>query len=319
MKKKIPITILTGFLGSGKTTLLNHILGGNHGLKIAVVENEFGEAGLDGALIKTESTEEIIEVSNGCLCCMVRKDWMDVIEKLLDSGKDIDAIIIEASGASEPLPIAQSFLMNDMDGRVQLDSIICLIDGLNYENLFAEDVKIALEQLEFADFVIINKMDLIDSEKKHFLETAIRRVNAHAPIIEASHGKVDIELLLSTGRFSLSEAMEEKSNTPHEHAHDDLQTFDYKARGKFYIRDLDAFFKDLDSDYYRVKGFVQFVEKPDEWYLVQKAGARITMEKWTENVPEKSRLIFIGRNMNTSLIHKLLDACTDAPKSVMFM
>lgn len=196
MNKKIPITILTGFLGSGKTTLLNHILKGNHGLKIAVVENEFGETAIDGALIKTDSTEEIIEVSNGCMCCVVRKDWMDAIENLLNSGKQIDAIIIEASGASEPLPIAQSFLMNDMNGRVQLDSIICLIDSLNYEQIFSENVDIALQQLEYADFVILNKMDLVDAEKKDFLITAIRRVNAYAGIIEAKNANVDLSLLL---------------------------------------------------------------------------------------------------------------------------
>lgn len=317
--KKIPITILTGFLGSGKTTLLNHILKGNHGLKIAVVENEFGQAGLDGALIKTESTEEIIEVSNGCLCCMVRKDWMDAIEALLNSGKEIDAIVIEASGASEPLPIAQSFLMNDMDGRVQLDSIICLIDALNYENLFAQDAKIALEQLEFADFIVMNKIDLVDQEKKNFLTTAIRRVNAFAPIIEAEYGKVNIDLLLGTGRFLLTDAMEEKNNTPHQHAHDDLETFEYTARGKFFVQKMDAFFQDLNNDCYRVKGFVQFVEKPDTWYLIQKAGARVTMEPWEGEAPSKSRLIFIGRNFKIPLINKLLDDCSDAPKSVLFM
>lgn len=319
MNKKIPITILTGFLGSGKTTLLNHILAGDHGLKIAVVENEFGQQGLDGALIKTESHEEIIEVSNGCMCCMVRKDWMDAIETLLNSGKHIDAIIIEASGVSEPLPIAQSFLMNDMGGRVQLDSIICLIDALNYETIFAENPKLALEQLEFADFVILNKIDLVDENKKKFLETAIRRVNAFAPIIETSHGKVDLSLLLSTGRFSLTEAMGNGMNTPHAHTHDDLETFTYMPRGKFFIKRLDEFFQDLPTECYRVKGFIQVSENGDKWFLIQKAGARITMEEWTGDAPERGKLIFIGRGLNTSLIYKMLDACIDAPKSALFM
>ena len=317
--KKIPITILTGFLGSGKTTLLNHILSGDHWLRIAVVENEIGETGIDGALIKTECTEEIIEVSNGCMCCTVRKDWMDAIERLLDSGKTIDAIVIEASGASEPLPIAQSFLMNDMGGRVSLDSIICMIDALNYEALFAADAQIALEQLEFADFVLINKCDLVDEEKKQFLTTAIRRVNTFAPIIECSYGKVDLALLLSTGRFALSEDMEAEMKSEHAHGHDDLSTWQFFPRGKFRLMELDAFFKDLDTDCYRVKGFVQIVEKWDKWFLLQKAWARITIDEWDGKTTEKARLVFIGRDMKTWLLHKLLDSCTDAPKSVMLV
>lgn len=314
----IPITILTGFLGSGKTTLLNHILSGDHGLKIAVVENEFGEASVDGALIKTESTEEIIEVSNGCLCCMVRKDWMDAIETLLKSGKQIDAIIIEASGASEPLPIAQSFLMNDMDGRVKLDSIICLIDALNYENLFAEDAKLAIEQLEFSDFIILNKMDLVDEKKKEFLTTAIRKVNADAPIIEAVNAQVDLEFLLSTGRFAIE--MDEKTeiSAKHQHHPNSLETFSYTARGKFFLEKLDTFFRDLDTNCYRAKGFIQLAEKDDSWYLIQKSGARITMERWEGKVPTRAKMVFIGRNMKTGILRELLDDCTDAPKSVLF-
>ncbi len=156
MNKKIPITILTGFLGSGKTTLLNHIIRNANGKKIAVVENEFGSTGIDAELIE-KSTEEIVEISNGCICCTVRKDFMEAIEKLLSSGREIDHIIIESSGMSEPLPIAQSFLMNDMAGRVRLDSIICLIDAINIVNNLTQNTTTALEQIEFADFCIITK------------------------------------------------------------------------------------------------------------------------------------------------------------------
>lgn len=248
----IPITIITGFLGSGKTTLLNHILTGDHGLKIAVVENEFGETSIDADLIE-QSTEELIEVSNGCMCCVVRKDWMDAIEKLLDSGKKIDAIVIEASGASEPLPIAQSFLMNDMGGRVKLDSIVCLVDALNYENLLISNPDIALDQLEFADFIVLNKCDLVTHEKKKYLESLIRRVNASAPILETEHGKVDLALLLSTGRFSIQPGMEDAWKEEHKHGHEDLQVFSYIPNGKMKAGALDNFFRDLTTDVYRVK------------------------------------------------------------------
>ncbi len=314
----IPITIITGFLGSGKTTLLNHILTGNHWLKIAVVENEFGETNIDSNIIE-QSTEEIIEVSNGCMCCMVRKDWMDAIERLLDSGKSIDAIVIEASGASEPLPVAQSFLMNDMDGRVKLDSIVCLIDALNYEHLLTSNPDIALDQLEFADFIILNKCDLIPASKKDFLHTIIRRVNALAPIMEASYGNVDLALLLSTGRFAVTIGMEEEWKNEHTHGHEDLQVFAYTPNSKFRAKDLDAFFQDLTTDAYRVKGFIEFIERPDEWWLIQKAGARFTIEPWTWWNPPSSRLVFIGKGMDESLIRKLLDECTENGRSVLFM
>lgn len=313
----IPITIITWFLGSGKTTLLNHILTWDHGLRIAVVENEFGETSIDSDLIE-QSTEELIEVSNGCMCCKVRKDWMDAIEKLLDSWKKIDAIVIEASGASEPLPIAQSFLMNDMWGRVKLDSIICLVDALNYESLLTNHTDIALDQLEFADFVVLNKCDLISEEKKTFLHTIIRRVNALAPIMEASYGRVDLALLLSTWRFAVQPGMEEEWQEEHKHGHEDLQVFSYKSQSRFKARELDAFFEDLTTDCYRIKWFIEFVEKPGEWWLVQKAGARFTMDPWTWKTPPEKRIVFIGKDMNEELIRKLLDECTESGRSVLF-
>lgn len=313
----IPITIITGFLWSGKTTLLNHILTWDHGLRIAVVENEFGETSIDSDLIE-KSTEELIEVSNGCMCCVVRKDWMDAIEKLLDSGKKIDAIVIEASGASEPLPIAQSFLMNDMWGRVKLDSIVCLVDALNYESLLTNHTDIALDQLEFADFIVLNKCDLIPPNKTEFLHTLIRRANALAPIMETSYGQVDLALLLSTGRFAVQPGMEDEWKDEHKHGHEDLQVFAYKTQSRFKARELDTFFEDLTTDCYRIKWFVEFAERPDEWWLVQKAWARMTMDPWTGATPPEKRIVFIWKDMNEDLIRKLLDETTENGRSVLF-
>lgn len=314
----IPITIITWFLGSGKTTLLNHILTWDHGLRIAVVENEFGETSIDSDIIE-QSTEELIEVSNGCMCCVVRKDWMDAIEKLLDSWKKIDAIVIEASGASEPLPIAQSFLMNDMWGRVKLDSIICLVDALNYESLLTTHTDIALDQLEFADFIVLNKCDLIPQYKTQFLHTLIRRVNALAPIMESSYGKVDLALLLSTWRFAVQPGMEDEWREEHTHGHEDLQVFAYRTTSRFKARELDEFMKDITTDCYRIKWFVEFTERPGEWWIIQKAWARMTMDPWTRWAPPESRIVFIGKDMDEDLIRKLLDECSESGRSVLFV
>lgn len=140
-----------------------------------------------------------------------------------------------------------------MNGRVKLDSIVCLIDALNYESLLTSHTDIALDQLEFADFIVLNKCDLISDDKKKLLHTLIRRVNALAPIMDASHGNVDLALLLSTGRFAIQSGMEDAWKDDHTHGHDDLQVFAYKTQSCFKARELDEFFKDLTTDCYRVK------------------------------------------------------------------
>ena len=252
MQKLIPITILTGFLGSGKTTLLNHMIRNASGRKIAVIENEFGSAGIDADLIE-KSTEEIVEISDGCMCCTVRKDFIEAIGRLLASGKAIDHIIIECSGMSEPLPIAQSFLMNDMEGRVKLDSIICVVDAENFTGKVTTATDTALDQLEFADFVIMNKSDLVSLDQMELIEIIVRRVNAWAPIIRTNQSVVPIDLLLDTAR--IDETMEEEirhQNDEHTHT-DSLTTFTYRSEFAFDTRALDMFFAELSYDIYRAK------------------------------------------------------------------
>jgi G3E family GTPase len=199
----IPITILTGFLGSGKTTLLNHIIRNSRGRNIAIVENEFGSVGIDSDLIE-KTDQEIVEINDGCICCVVRKDFFSAIERLLDSNKKLDHIIIEASGLSDPIPVAQSFLMQDMDGRVVLDSIICLVDAPMFFNRQTQDLKILTDQLEFADFIVLNKMDQVEKSSLNQITDMIRRVNIYAPIISTTHGEIDMRYIFNTERFSVT-------------------------------------------------------------------------------------------------------------------
>lgn len=306
----IPITILTGFLGSGKTTLLNHIIRNAKWRRIAVVENEFGSAGIDTDLIE-KSTEEIIEISDGCMCCTVRKDFIEAIERLIASGKPIDHIIIECSGMSEPLPIAQSFLMNDMGGRVKLDSIICVVDAENFTGRITSATDTALDQLEFADFIIMNKSDLVSIEQMEFLEIVIRRVNYGAPIYRTSQAIVPLELLLDTTR--ISEKDEEKiRETSDEHTHSEtMTTYTYRSEFAFDTRALDAFFQSLPYEIYRVKGFVHLREKPGMRYILQKAWARVTLVldadwKWDAI---SNTLVFIGESINPFLLNVELAKC----------
>ncbi len=307
--KQIPITILTGFLGSGKTTLLNHIIRNANGRKIAVVENEFGSTGIDAELIE-KSTEEIIEISDGCICCTVRKDFMEAIERLLASGRPIDHIIIECSGMSEPLPIAQSFLMNNMSGRVKLDSIICLVDAENITQHLTKNTNTALEQIEFADYIIITKWDNANKQILDSIEDIIRRVNAYAPIINRSTVKISLDLLLDTERISLADAGK-LATIQDEHSHSESMW--YYVHNSEYLFDhikLSEFFRDLPYSIYRVKWFVRLANDPDKTFLVQKVGARFTVEEQPNTSREyKNTLVFIGEGIEPFHINIDLAKC----------
>ncbi len=309
MNKKIPITILTGFLGSGKTTLLNHIIRNANGKKIAVVENEFGSTGIDAELIE-KSTEEIVEISNGCICCTVRKDFMEAIEKLLSSGREIDHIIIESSGMSEPLPIAQSFLMNDMAGRVRLDSIICLIDAINIVNNLTQNTTTALEQIEFADFCIITKWEQASPMILSSIEDIIRRVNAQAPIINLPTKQISLDLLLDTGRISFEDT-EKMASIEDEHTHSEtLWNCVHKSDYFFDSMKIAGFFRELPYEIYRVKGFIRLANDPEKTFLIQKVGARFTIEAVQDPPKDKQNvLVFIWENVNPFHLNIELAKC----------
>ncbi len=309
MQKKIPITILTGFLWSGKTTLLNHIIRSASGRKIAVVENEFGSTNIDAELIE-KSSEEIIEISDGCICCTVRKDFMEAIERLLASGRPIDHIIIECSGMSEPLPIAQSFLMNDMWGRVRLDSIICLVDAENLPDNLNSNTHTALDQIEFADYVIITKWYGINPMILESITDIIRRVNAYAPILNMPTKDIPLDALLDTDRISLDDA-ENMASISDEHSHS--ETMKYSIHKSDYLFDhilLSGFFRELPYETYRVKWFVRLASDPDKVFFVQKVGARFTVEE-IQNAPKNQQnlLVFIGEDVNPFLLNIELDKC----------
>ena len=217
--KPIPVTVLTGYLGSGKTTLLNRILTENHGRKYAVIVNEFGEIGIDNDLI-VESDEEIYEMNNGCICCTVRGDLIRVVEGLMRRPGRFDAIIVETTGLADPVPVAQTFFMDDdVRAKTQLDAVVALVDAKHLP-LRLKDSREAEDQLAFADVVLLNKTDLVTPEEVRKIEDTVRAINPSARIYHTERSNVDLKKILDLGAFDLERALE---NDPQflQHGHED--------------------------------------------------------------------------------------------------
>mmetsp|Transcript_10131 Transcript_10131/g.30017 ORF Transcript_10131/g.30017 Transcript_10131/m.30017 type:complete len:539 (+) Transcript_10131:103-1719(+) len=234
---KTPVTIITGFLGAGKTTLLNHILEANHGKKIAIIENEFGEVGIDDALLSTRSSvteENIIEMNNGCICCTVRGDLIAGLKKLhkqtTGKGKPLDGIIIETTGLADPAPVAQTFFADDfVQSNMSLDGILTVVDAKHCMEHLREEkpdgvVNEAVEQVCFADRILLNKTDLVTPEYLKEVEGEIRSINKTAAIRHTQNSKVDTDFLLGIRAFSLDKVLEQVNegfleSDEHGHSH----------------------------------------------------------------------------------------------------
>jgi G3E family GTPase len=213
MADRVPVTVLTGFLGSGKTTLLNYILTEQHGKRIAVIENEFGEIGIDDALV-IDAEEEIFEMNNGCICCTVRGDLIRILGNLMKRRDKFDHILIETTGLADPAPVAQTFFVDpEVESALSLDAIVTLVDAKHIlqhlDDEKPEGVENeAIEQIAFADRILVNKVDLVDHEELAEVERRIRAVNAMAEIIPTSFAKVDLDRILSVGAFDLTRTLE---------------------------------------------------------------------------------------------------------------
>ncbi|WP_066376726.1 MULTISPECIES: GTP-binding protein [unclassified Anabaena] len=221
-KQGMPVTIITGFLGSGKTTLLNHILSNQQGLKTAVLVNEFGEIGIDNELI-VSTDENMVELSNGCICCTINNDLVDAVYKVLEREEKLDYLVVETTGLADPLPVALTFLGTELRDLTRLDSIITVVDAANYSlDLFNSQA--AYSQIAYGDVIILNKADLVDEAQLDDLERKINEVKEGARILRTTRSQVSLPLILSVGLFESDkyfDTVDEHDHSHHDHDHHD--------------------------------------------------------------------------------------------------
>ena len=317
----VPVTILTGFLGSGKTTLLNRILKEDHGHRIAVIENEFGEVGVDADLIE-KSDEQIVEMNNGCICCTVRGDLIRILGELKDKRAKgqlkFDRVVIETTGMADPGPVAQTFFTDeDIGNYYLLDSILTVLDA-KHASRQLDEFHEAQEQVGFADRILMSKTDLVSEEDVRKLSERIRRMNPRAPVKQVHFGNAPIEEVLDIRGFNLNAILELDPeflvDSHHEH-HDEVESFVFRSEKPFDGDKLEQFLSGMiqvyGPDLLRYKGVLWMKGKNNR---VVFQGVHMMMggdmgKPWAKGEKKSSTLVFIGKKLPKDLFIAGLEQC----------
>ncbi|QPB21662.1 GTP-binding protein [Rhizobium sp. 007] len=372
MDKRLPVTVLSGFLGTGKTTLLNHVLGNREGLRVAVIVNDMSEVNIDAALVRggganlSRTEEQLVEMTNGCICCTLRDDLLKEVRQIADQGR-FDYLLIESTGIAEPLPVATTFEFRDEDAAslsdvARLDTLVTVVDAANlladyasYDFLAdrgetAGDgdnrtiVDLLVEQIEFADVVVLNKVETATPEQRDAARKIIAGLNPDAKLIETDFGRVALKDVLGTGRFDIDKAETHplwykelhgfKDHVPEKYG---ITSFVYRERQPFDPVKLQAFLDRTWPGVIRAKGFFWLATRPHYVGEISQAGAIVRTSKmglWWSAVPKeqwprepgfrkaiaayldpvwgdrRQEIVFIGADpMNEDWIRSELDAC----------
>ena len=372
-QKKLPVTVLSGFLGAGKTTVLNHILNNREGLKVAVIVNDMSEVNIDAQLVAdggaelSRTEEQLVEMSNGCICCTLRDDLLDEVRRLSSEGR-FDYLLIESTGVSEPMPVAETFFFRDelgfsLEDIASLDTMVTVVDAANFEVDFdsadkltdrgqevgTDDVRsivdLLVDQIEFADIILLNKIDTVDVATRARIIASIKAINSRAELIESTHGKIDPKAILNTQRFDIDSAEQmpdwlkviEKEPIPETEEYG-ISHFVYRARRPFHPERWNQWMTQKWTGVIRSKGFFWLATRMPYVGVWSKAGsqnkfemagkwfATVDRQNWPDDKEEiasvlanweepygdrRQEIVLIGfvDQMDESFLKECLDAC----------
>ena len=308
--------MLTGYLGAGKTTLLNRILTYEHGKKVAVIVNEFGEVGIDNQLV-IDADEEIFEMNNGCICCTVRGDLIRIIGNLMQRRDQFDHLVIETTGLADPAPVIQTFFVDeDIQSQLALDAVITVVDAKHIWQHWDSDE--AQEQIAFADVILLNKIDLVTEEELTELERRIKEMNAMVKLYRTQNSDLAIESILGVKAFDLDRALEVDPDFLNEDAHehdDEVYSFAIVEDQPLDSDKLSAWVNELlqtkGPDIFRMKGILNLKDEPNRFVF---QGVHMIFDgrpdrPWKSSETPRSEMVFIGRNLDEEAIRKGFRTC----------